>query len=140
MPDAEFSLEELTAWGEALGARLAPGTVVTLQGELGAGKTTLVQAICRGYGVHEPVTSPTFALLHEYQASRSAVLHLDLFRVETPQELANIGWEDVFTARALVLVEWAERAGADAARDYGRATTLRLSHVAGAPGRRRLSW
>ena len=140
MPDAELSLEELNAWGEALGARLTPGAVVTLQGELGTGKTTLVQAICRGYGVHEPVTSPTFALVHEYRAPRSAVRHLDLFRLEQPRELANIGWEDAFTAGALVLIEWPERAGADAARDYRDATALRLSHVAGAPERRRLSW
>lgn len=141
MPGAELSLDEMSRWGEALGARLAPGTLVTIQGDLGAGKTTLVQAICRGYGVREPVTSPTFALVHEYRAPRSPVLHLDLYRLERPEELANIGWEDVVTAGgALVLIEWPERAGVGATRDYARATALRLEHVAGAPGRRRLNW
>lgn len=140
MPDAELTLHELVAWGEELGARLAPGSVVTLEGDLGAGKTTLVQAICRGYGVLEPVTSPTFALVHEYRSPRSPVLHLDLFRLDGPRDLANIGWEDVFTSGALVLLEWPGRAGAGAAADLRSATALRLAHVPGAADRRRLTW
>lgn len=140
MPDAELSLPELWAWGEALGAQLLPRAIVTLEGELGSGKTTLVQAICRGYGVRESVTSPTFALMHEYHAPRSAVLHLDLYRLEGPHELANIGWEDAFTSGAVVLIEWPERAGADAAFQYAAAMVLRLAHVPGVPEKRRVSW
>ncbi|HLA91382.1 MAG TPA: tRNA (adenosine(37)-N6)-threonylcarbamoyltransferase complex ATPase subunit type 1 TsaE [Gemmatimonadaceae bacterium] len=137
MPDAELTLTEMQAWGEALGARLAAPAVVTLEGDLGAGKTTLAQAICRGYGVKDGVTSPSFALVHEYRSPRSPVLHLDLFRLAGPHELANIGWEDALAAHALVLIEWPERAGGEAPRDAMR---LRLAHVPGAPDRRRVSW
>ena len=137
MPDAELTLTEMQAWGEALGARLAAPAVVTLEGDLGAGKTTLAQAICRGDGVKDGVTSPSFALVHEYRSPRSPVLHLDLFRLAGPHELANIGWEDALAAHALVLIEWPERAGGEAPRDAMR---LRLAHVPGAPDRRRVSW
>ena len=73
--------DELVAWGEALGRAVSPPLVVALAGDLGAGKTTLAQAMCRGYGVTEPVTSPTFALVHRYDAARSPVYHLDLYRI-----------------------------------------------------------
>ena len=103
---------ELRAWGESFGRAAQPPLVVTVSGDLGAGKTTLVQAICRGYGVVEPVTSPTYALVHEYSAERSPVYHLDLYRLERPAELEGIGWHEIVAAAALVLVEWPERAGA----------------------------
>ena len=102
---------ELIAWGEALGRAATAPLVVTLAGDLGAGKTTLAQAICAGYGVSEPVTSPTFALVHRYDAPRSAVYHLDLYRIQRPSELVNIGWDEIAIAHALVIVEWPERAG-----------------------------
>ncbi|HXD23434.1 MAG TPA: tRNA (adenosine(37)-N6)-threonylcarbamoyltransferase complex ATPase subunit type 1 TsaE, partial [Gemmatimonadaceae bacterium] len=76
MPSAELSLAELTAWGESLGAGLTAPCVITLEGDLGAGKTTLVQAVARGYGVRDAVTSPTFAIVHQYAAPRSPVFHL----------------------------------------------------------------
>ena len=102
---------ELVAWGERFGRVAHPGTVVAISGDLGAGKTTLVQAICRGYGVTEEVTSPTYALVHEYAAPRSRVHHLDLYRLEGEADLTNIGWDDVMASGGLVLVEWPERAG-----------------------------
>jgi tRNA threonylcarbamoyladenosine biosynthesis protein TsaE len=134
---AELSLDAMRAWGEALGTRLDPPQVVTLAGDLGAGKTTLVQAICRGYGVTEPVTSPTFALVHEYDAPRSPVYHLDLYRLRGAHELANIGWEDALASRALVLVEWPERAIGELPASR---IALTLEHVPGAGDVRRLSW
>ncbi len=103
--------EELVAWGEALGRAARPPLIITLAGDLGAGKTTLAQAICAGYGVTEPVTSPTFALVHRYDAPRSPVYHLDLYRIQRPSELVNIGWDEISTSYALVIVEWPERAG-----------------------------
>ena len=107
-----LSEPELRAWGEAFGHAAEPPLIVALSGDLGTGKTTLVQAICRGYGVREAVTSPTFALVHEYAAARSPVYHLDLYRLRTPDDLLGIGWHDMVGAHALVLVEWPERAGA----------------------------
>ena len=105
-----LTLEELTAWGERFGRTARAPLVVTLAGDLGAGKTTLAQAICRGYGVKELVTSPTFALVHRYDAPRSPVYHLDLYRLRGPDELTNIGWDEIVSSQALVLVEWPERA------------------------------
>src|SRR4029079_7008933 len=98
-------------WGRRLGHVASAPLLVTISGELGAGKTTLVRAICQGYGVTEEVTSPTFALVHRYAAPRSPVFHLDLYRLSDPVELTNIGWDDILGEDALVLVEWPERAG-----------------------------
>jgi tRNA threonylcarbamoyladenosine biosynthesis protein TsaE len=107
-----LTLTELVAWGEALGRATRPPLVIGLSGPLGAGKTVLVQAICRGYGVIDVVTSPTFALVHEYAAPRSPVYHIDLYRISTPDELTALAWDEIMTAQALVLIEWPERAGA----------------------------
>ena len=128
--------EEMIAWGEAFGRAARAPLVVALSGDLGAGKTTLVQAICRGYGVTEPVTSPTYALVHEYQSPRSRVYHLDLYRLEHEEELTNIGWDDIVAdAGALVLVEWPERAGARLPANH---VPIDLEHLAGDDGRRLL--
>src|SRR3954469_22786855 len=76
---------DLVAWGESFGRAATPPLVIALAGDLGAGKTTLTQAICAGYGVTEPVTSPTFAIVHRYEAPRAPDYHLDLYRlVKTP--------------------------------------------------------
>lgn len=107
-----MSEAELRDWGRRFGRAAHPPLVITITGELGAGKTTLAQAICAGYGVTEEVTSPTFALVHEYAGARSPVYHLDLYRLRTPDDLLGIGWHDIVGAHALVLVEWPERAGA----------------------------
>ncbi len=105
------SESELISWGERFGKGARPPLIVTIAGDLGAGKTTLVQAICRGYGVTDEVTSPTFALVHQYSASRSPVFHLDLYRLKSVDELTNIGWDETMAENALVLIEWPERAG-----------------------------
>lgn len=125
---------ELEAWGLAFGARLVPGDVVTLAGDLGAGKTTLVQAIARGYGVSGEVTSPTFALVHTYEAPRSPFHHLDLYRLRSPEELLHLGFDDLLDGDAVVVIEWPERAGD---RLPARRQALHLAHDAD-PDRRRL--
>ena len=103
--------DELIAWGKDFGASARPPLVVAISGDLGAGQTTLVQAICAGAGVREPVTSPTFALVHRYAGATSTIYHIDLYRLGTPAELTNIGWDELVSAHAIVLVEWPERAG-----------------------------
>src|SRR5439155_23200995 len=105
--------EELISWGERLGRAAKAPLVIALSGELGAGKTTLARAICRGYGVDGEITSPTFAIVHQYVAPRSPVFHLPLYRLRGPDELTNVGWDDIVGSEALVLVEWPERAGAE---------------------------
>ena len=102
---------ELRKWGRELGAAITPPLLVSLSGDLGAGKTTLAQAVCEGFGVSEPVTSPTYALVHRYEAEKSPVYHIDLYRLESEAQLENIGWNDILAERALVIVEWPERAG-----------------------------
>lgn len=121
-----LSQPALMEWGEALGRSLRAPRVVTLAGEVGAGKTTLVQAICRGLGVEAPVTSPTFALVHEYAGVRTTVYHLDLYRLRDPRELLQLGWDEIVAAPAIVLVEWPERAQGYLPRDAMR---VMLSHV-----------
>ncbi|MDO8794334.1 MAG: tRNA (adenosine(37)-N6)-threonylcarbamoyltransferase complex ATPase subunit type 1 TsaE, partial [Vicinamibacterales bacterium] len=102
---------ELRQWGIRFGQATEAPLIVTLSGELGAGKTTLAQAICSGYGVTDAVTSPTYALVHEYSSPRSVVFHIDLYRLESEAQLTNIGWDEIVNGEALVIVEWPERAG-----------------------------
>ena len=130
-----LTLEELVAGGERFGRAAHAPLVVALAGDLGAGKTTLAQAICRGYGVTEPVTSPTYAIVHEYHAPASPVYHLDLYRLDTPDDLTNLAWDEIVSARALVLVEWPERAGGRLPAD---AVPIDLEPVPGEAGRRLL--
>jgi tRNA threonylcarbamoyladenosine biosynthesis protein TsaE len=101
---------ELRSWGERLGRAATAPLVIAISGELGAGKTTLAQAICRGAGVRDVVTSPTFAIIQRYDGARAPVYHVDLFRLESAREVANLGWDDMLRDDALVLVEWPERA------------------------------
>ncbi len=126
---------ELEAWGERLGRVAQPPLIVTLTGELGTGKTTLVRAICRGYGVTDEVTSPTFALVHEYTGKQSKVYHLDLYRLRGPQELTNLGWDDILADRALVLIEWPERAQGAVPTAH---VPIELEHIPGDSSRRLL--
>ena len=107
-----LSESELVDWGRALGSVLAPGDVVTLSGDLGAGKTTLARGICVGYGVTEDVTSPTFAIVHAYAAPKSVVHHVDLYRLSGAEDLQNIGWDDLLRGDGVLIVEWPDRAEA----------------------------
>lgn len=124
---------ELRAWGEDLGRSSHPPLLITLTGELGAGKTTLAQAICLGYGVREEITSPTYALVQEYSAPRSRVFHIDLYRLESPDQLTNLGWDEIVSSRSLVLVEWPERAGTRLPEDH---LPIDLDYVPGDAARR----
>jgi tRNA threonylcarbamoyladenosine biosynthesis protein TsaE len=126
---------ELVAWGESLGRAVHPPLLVTLTGNLGTGKTTLAQAVCRGYGVTTEVTSPTYAIVHEYSSPRSLVYHVDLYRLTREDELTNIGWDDMLSAHALVLVEWPERAQSRLPNGH---LPIVLDYLAGDPTRRLL--
>lgn len=132
----DFTLEALRSWGEALGRQLRAPAIVTLEGELGAGKTTLAQAICRGLGIGEDVTSPTFALVNEYPSKDTTVYHLDLYRLRGPEDLTNVGWDDIINSGQIILIEWPERAGNRLPTD---ALRIRLEHVPGDDNRRRLT-
>ncbi len=100
------------AAGRALGALLAGGDSVALIGDLGAGKTTLVQAVAAGAGVapEVAVTSPTFTLVQSYPAARLTIVHVDLYRIEHARELRELGLDELIGgADTAALVEWADR-------------------------------
>ncbi len=89
---------------------LTPGSVVVLEGTLGAGKTTLAQGVALGLGVQEDVTSPTFALVHEYPG-RIPLFHMDLYRLSSAEEFELIGGWEYFRRGGVCLLEWADRLG-----------------------------
>jgi tRNA threonylcarbamoyladenosine biosynthesis protein TsaE len=109
------SAEETRAAGAALGRQLAPGDVVAFIGDLGTGKTCMIQGICAALEVTDYVSSPTFILINEYagrcRGQAIPVYHFDLYRVNSESELENLGSDEYFSEQSICLVEWAERAG-----------------------------
>ena len=106
------SVEGTLALGATLAEILKPPMLVILRGEVGAGKTTLVKGIATALGaaLEEDVTSPTFTLVHEYENERVHLFHLDLYRLETEEQIAVLGLDEMMAEpNALVLVEWGER-------------------------------
>jgi tRNA threonylcarbamoyladenosine biosynthesis protein TsaE len=95
--------------GERLARFLKPGTVVAFYGDLGAGKTTMIKGFARGLGVQETVKSPSFVIITEY-SGRLPVYHIDLYRLESPEQFIEIGLESYLQGEGVCLIEWAERA------------------------------
>jgi tRNA threonylcarbamoyladenosine biosynthesis protein TsaE len=106
-----FTESDLRSWGVQFGAGLPPGSIVTLSGPLGAGKTTLVQAIAEGLGVAAPATSPTYTYVHRYAGRRGPVFHLDCYRLRHPDDAADLDWEAILREGDAALIEWPERGG-----------------------------
>jgi tRNA threonylcarbamoyladenosine biosynthesis protein TsaE len=103
------SPEETRAVGEAIAAILRPGDVVSLTGDLGAGKTTLVQGAARALGVDRAVLSPTFTLVREYQGTSDVhVYHLDVYRLDRMQEVLDLGFEEMLEEGGVVFIEWGD--------------------------------
>jgi tRNA threonylcarbamoyladenosine biosynthesis protein TsaE len=137
--------EQTKAWGKRLGQALRAGDAIGLVGPLGAGKTTLTQGIAEGTGVggHRHVASPTFALVNEHPG-RVALVHADLYRLNTAAELAELGLDEAFD-RAAAVIEWADRFPGALPADHLRITIamkpdgVRLLHLqAHGPASRRL--
>jgi tRNA threonylcarbamoyladenosine biosynthesis protein TsaE len=100
---------ETFAFGQTVAAALQSGDVLALSGDLGAGKTHFVKGLAAGLGITTGVTSPTFTLIHEYPGGRLALYHLDLYRLETADELTRIGFDDYLDAEGVLAIEWAEK-------------------------------
>lgn len=102
------NLEETEKFGIKLGKLLKRGDILCLNGDLGAGKTTLTKSIGLGLGVDEYITSPTFALINQY-SGRIPVYHFDVYRLENAHELYDLGFDDYFYGNGVCIIEWADK-------------------------------
>jgi tRNA threonylcarbamoyladenosine biosynthesis protein TsaE len=119
------SLQEIdvAAWSFLKAA--ADARVIAFAGEMGAGKTTFIQAICRNLGVSAEVNSPTFSLVNEYFTARgNSIYHFDLYRIEDPAELFDMGYEEYFYSGSLCLIEWPDKAKSLIPHDALRVTIV----------------
>jgi tRNA threonylcarbamoyladenosine biosynthesis protein TsaE len=112
--DEEFvrqveSPEEMIALGAELAGELVSGTVLALEGGLGAGKTHFTKGVAAGLGCRGEVTSPTFTLAHEYRGGRVPLFHFDFYRMDTEDEVLRIGWDEYLDEAGIVVVEWPDK-------------------------------
>ena len=107
---------ETEALGEAWGRAATRGLVIALSGDLGAGKTQLVKGLARGLGITTRVHSPTFTLVNVYTGGRLTLFHLDLYRLETREQILSAGVEEYLRPDGVAVIEWAERMSNDAFR------------------------
>jgi tRNA threonylcarbamoyladenosine biosynthesis protein TsaE len=103
------SPEETFAAGRDEAARVRPGDVLALVGELGAGKTQWVKGLAAGIGSNATVTSPTFTLIHEYTGGRLPLYHIDCYRLGNSEELLGIGLDEYLDGRGVLVIEWADK-------------------------------
>jgi len=103
-----FCPEDTYAIGKTLAEQAVPGSVYCLNGDLGTGKTVFTQGFAAGLGISGPVNSPTFTILQVYEDGRLPLYHFDVYRIEDPEEMYEVGCEEYFSAGGVCLVEWAE--------------------------------
>jgi len=104
---ATHSADETIALAERVGGLLAPGDLIVLAGDLGSGKTTFAKGVGRGLGVSDPIVSPTFTIVREYEG-RLRLVHVDVYRLDHVQELHDLGLEELAGSDAVTLVEWGD--------------------------------
>ena len=102
------SAKETFLLGEKLGRQAAAGQIYTLNGDLGVGKTVFTQGVAAGLGIAEPVNSPTFTIIQEYEGGRLPFYHFDVYRIGDIEEMEEIGYDDYFFGEGVCLIEWAE--------------------------------
>lgn len=101
------SAAETYEFGRQLGGQARPGAVYTLEGDLGVGKTMLTKGFARGLGVTEPISSPTFTIIQEYEGEKMPFYHFDVYRIGDVEEMEEIGYEDYFYGQGVCVIEWA---------------------------------
>lgn len=106
-----YSEQETEALAQSLAAQLKAGDILALDGDLGAGKTAFTRGLARGLGYPGRVQSPTFTVVNEYEGGRLPLFHFDLYRLASPDELFDIGWEDYLDRGGVCCVEWSELGG-----------------------------
>ena len=102
------SPEETEKIGAALGNILPAGTILAYEGDLGAGKTAFTRGLARGLGCGDTVTSPTYTIVNEYLSGRMPLFHFDMYRLQSSDDLFDIGWEDYLERGGICAVEWSE--------------------------------
>ena len=100
--------EETFEVGRTIGMNAKPGQIYTLTGDLGVGKTVFTQGVAAGLGITEPVNSPTFTIIQEYEDGRLPFYHFDVYRIGDLEEIEEIGYDDYFFGQGICLIEWAE--------------------------------
>ena len=100
--------EETFEVGRTIGMNAKPGQIYTLTGDLGVGKTVFTQRVAAGLGITEPVNSPTFTIIQEYEDGRLPFYHFDVYRIGDLEEMEEIGYDDYFFGQGICLIEWAE--------------------------------
>lgn len=100
--------EETFEVGRTIGMNAKPGQIYTLTGDLGVGKTVFTQGVAAGLGITEPVNSPTFTIIQEYEDGRLPFYHFDVYRIGDLEEMEEIGYDDYFFEQGICLIEWAE--------------------------------
>lgn len=102
------SPEETREFGRQMAEAAKPGDVIALIGDLGVGKTVFTKGIAEGLEITEPVSSPTFTILQEYESGRMPLYHFDVYRIGDPEEMDEVGFDDFVYGQGLCLIEWAE--------------------------------
>lgn len=100
--------EETADFGMKLARTAKPGDVFCLRGDLGVGKTVFSQGFARGLGITEPVSSPTFTIVQEYDGGRLPFYHMDVYRISEPEEMYEVGFDDMLAGGGVCLIEWAD--------------------------------
>jgi len=101
--------KDTRAFGLALAQNLSPGSVIGLVGDLGTGKTTLTRYIAEGLGISEMIQSPTFTIIREHHGGRLPLYHFDVYRLDDPDDMFELGYEDYFFGDGVTVVEWADK-------------------------------
>ncbi|MGI6737001.1 MAG: tRNA (adenosine(37)-N6)-threonylcarbamoyltransferase complex ATPase subunit type 1 TsaE [Anaerovoracaceae bacterium] len=101
--------EDTKAFAQQLAQDARPGQVIALRGDLGTGKTALTRFLAQALGVREHITSPTFTIVREYRSGRLPLYHFDVYRIEDPEEMFELGYEEYFYGDGLCVIEWADR-------------------------------
>ncbi len=105
------SAEETFEAGRKVGLEAKPGTIICLDGDLGTGKTVFTKGVAAGLGITEPVVSPTFTIVQIYEAGRLPLYHFDVYRIDDPDEMEEIGYRDYFYGDGVAIIEWSDLIG-----------------------------
>lgn len=103
------SAEETIELGKKIGSMLKPGDIIAMEGTLAAGKTTITKGIAGALGIEDNITSPTFCLISEYYGNKMPLYHMDVYRLDGPEDFLNLGVEELLYGQGVCIIEWSEK-------------------------------